>query len=173
MWGSRSRSTANWNSNRPVCHSPCLARARSLRPGRRWYQSGSPTPSQHLRQWVPNRNPVWMRKQNNYIFLHGVSFLPGIRQPINRQDTPPSLHRITKIQPKLMPRIATVKPLKENRSIIAFASSLASSCRGRQRQVDQQVLRLHPEAALGSHSQAQVDRPSGEIRAHLRSVAEL
>ena len=39
-----------------------------------------------------------MEKRNNRIFVHGVSFPPGIRRLIIRQDTPPLHHAITKIQ---------------------------------------------------------------------------
>ena len=38
------------------------------------------TSAQHLRQWVLNRNLVWMGKRNNPILVHGVSFLRGDRR---------------------------------------------------------------------------------------------
>ncbi len=40
-------------------------------------QKAPRTSPQHLRQRVLNRNPVWMRKRNNRIFVHGVSFPRG------------------------------------------------------------------------------------------------
>lgn len=54
--------------------------------------------SQHLRQRMLDLNPVWMRKPNNRISVHGVSFPLGNQRIIYRQDALPSHHPITKIQ---------------------------------------------------------------------------
>ncbi len=62
-------------------------------------QQPSSTRAQYRRQWILGRNLVWMGKRNNRIFVHGISFLLGNRRPINRQDTPPLHHAITRIQP--------------------------------------------------------------------------
>jgi len=65
---------------------------------------GQQTPgadAHHLRQRVLDRNPLWMRKRNNPIFVHRVSFLLGNRRLHHRQHTPPSHQPITKIQPWL------------------------------------------------------------------------
>ena len=51
--------------------------------------------TRHRGQRILNRNPVWMGKRNNRIFVHGVSFLLGNWRLDHRQDTPPSHYAIT------------------------------------------------------------------------------
>ena len=61
-------------------------------------QKAMRTGSQNIRQRIGRKRP-WLAKQNNCIFIDGVSFLLGNRRLGHRQDTPHSHHTVTNIRP--------------------------------------------------------------------------